>query len=179
MTTASASLSRLSSSCQSLKASCGSMSCWARKFSRLSSFGSATATTLTAGLSRFRCCAYTCAPRLPAPITATVTGSFATRSPLHCPRGYAAHEHALHEAEQQRDRHGRQHACRHHEVPIHHVLAGEAGQGQRDGKQGRVIQQRQRKQQLVPGVDERVDRKSTRLNSSHVAISYAVFCLKT
>src|SRR5690625_6750244 len=27
-------------------------------------------------------------------------------------------------------------------------------------------------------VDEIVDRKSTRLNSSHVAISYAVFCLK-
>src|SRR5690625_5595048 len=27
-------------------------------------------------------------------------------------------------------------------------------------------------------VDERRDRKSTRLNSSHVAISYAVFCLK-
>src|SRR5690625_5395940 len=26
--------------------------------------------------------------------------------------------------------------------------------------------------------DERADRKSTRLNSSHVAISYAVFCLK-
>src|SRR5439155_12127037 len=26
--------------------------------------------------------------------------------------------------------------------------------------------------------DVRVDRKSTRLNSSHVAISYAVFCLK-
>src|SRR5690625_6957208 len=26
---------------------------------------------------------------------------------------------------------------------------------------------------------ERADRKSTRLNSSHVAISYAVFCLKT
>src|SRR6266496_6658229 len=29
---------------------------------------------------------------------------------------------------------------------------------------------------LVPGRDE--DRKSTRLNSSHVEISYAVFCLK-
>src|SRR5207249_10862921 len=29
---------------------------------------------------------------------------------------------------------------------------------------------------LVPPV--RVDRKSTRLNSSHVSISYAVFCLK-
>src|SRR5690625_5478751 len=26
--------------------------------------------------------------------------------------------------------------------------------------------------------DSRIDRKSTRLNSSHVAISYAVFCLK-
>src|SRR5690625_5454391 len=27
-------------------------------------------------------------------------------------------------------------------------------------------------------VGEQIDRKSTRLNSSHVAISYAVFCLK-
>src|SRR5439155_7669758 len=30
----------------------------------------------------------------------------------------------------------------------------------------------------VTGKGVRVDRKSTRLNSSHVAISYAVFCLK-
>src|SRR5690625_6084272 len=29
-----------------------------------------------------------------------------------------------------------------------------------------------------PGGERCVDRKSTRLNSSHVAISYAVFCLK-
>src|SRR5207253_11165111 len=29
-----------------------------------------------------------------------------------------------------------------------------------------------------PGPGPRTDRKSTRLNSSHVAISYAVFCLK-
>src|SRR5699024_12556897 len=28
------------------------------------------------------------------------------------------------------------------------------------------------------GHDEQADRKSTRLNSSHVSISYAVFCLK-
>src|SRR5437870_13302628 len=28
------------------------------------------------------------------------------------------------------------------------------------------------------GTEQRKDRKSTRLNSSHVAISYAVFCLK-
>src|SRR5690606_21966884 len=32
--------------------------------------------------------------------------------------------------------------------------------------------------QLVGGPDEHRDRKSTRLNSSHVKISYAVFCLK-
>src|SRR5256885_4867749 len=32
---------------------------------------------------------------------------------------------------------------------------------------------------LSPGVDRgRTDRKSTRLNSSHLVISYAVFCLK-
>src|SRR5690349_23956709 len=31
---------------------------------------------------------------------------------------------------------------------------------------------------LVGGGDGAVDRKSTRLNSSHVEISYAVFCLK-
>src|SRR5207253_7887181 len=30
----------------------------------------------------------------------------------------------------------------------------------------------------VLGTDDKGDRKSTRLNSSHVAISYAVFCLK-
>src|SRR3712207_7473618 len=30
----------------------------------------------------------------------------------------------------------------------------------------------------VPGDDDRGDRKSTRLNSSHANISYAVFCLK-
>src|SRR5690625_3677593 len=32
--------------------------------------------------------------------------------------------------------------------------------------------------QRMYGVSETSDRKSTRLNSSHVAISYAVFCLK-
>src|SRR2546430_10023343 len=33
-------------------------------------------------------------------------------------------------------------------------------------------------QQDFPGAAESVDRKSTRLNSSHSQISYAVFCLK-
>src|SRR5439155_25263126 len=41
---------------------------------------------------------------------------------------------------------------------------------------GRQIERRQRDQ--VPQLVDRRDRKSTRLNSSHVAISYAVFCLK-
>src|SRR5262245_62791804 len=30
----------------------------------------------------------------------------------------------------------------------------------------------------IPGEGVRIDRKSTRLNSSHLGISYAVFCLK-
>src|SRR5699024_11730623 len=40
--------------------------------------------------------------------------------------------------------------------------------------------QRQLRAQLARalGQGHRVDRKSTRLNSSHVSISYAVFCLK-
>src|SRR5690625_5378808 len=33
-------------------------------------------------------------------------------------------------------------------------------------------------QPLIDNFRENLDRKSTRLNSSHVAISYAVFCLK-
>src|SRR3989442_11915557 len=33
-------------------------------------------------------------------------------------------------------------------------------------------------QLLLAPFDEQLDRKSTRLNSSHVRISYAVFCLK-
>src|SRR5690625_5846558 len=41
-----------------------------------------------------------------------------------------------------------------------------------DGIDGFTVCQEIRKQLTVP------DRKSTRLNSSHVAISYAVFCLK-
>src|SRR5437763_8646416 len=35
-----------------------------------------------------------------------------------------------------------------------------------------------RKSANVVGQDQRIDRKSTRLNSSHRCISYAVFCLK-
>src|SRR5207302_5309897 len=52
-----------------------------------------------------------------------------------------------------------------------------------------ALRERERDRHLDPGAGEqraeraeglrlRVDRKSTRLNSSHVKISYAVFCLK-
>src|SRR5690606_40289591 len=34
------------------------------------------------------------------------------------------------------------------------------------------------RQEAVDALHDRVDRKSTRLNSSHVKISYAAFCLK-
>src|SRR5207253_9394098 len=47
------------------------------------------------------------------------------------------------------------------------------------GPQGRITEQDVRGA-AAPGEGRRepLDRKSTRLNSSHVAISYAVFCLK-
>src|SRR5207249_10244891 len=45
-----------------------------------------------------------------------------------------------------------------------------------DGQLARLTNQTTRMGRLIDGVAE--DRKSTRLNSSHVSISYAVFCLK-
>src|SRR4249919_1500119 len=48
----------------------------------------------------------------------------------------------------------------------------------------RAVPRRRRRRRAAQGgapgrpADERADRKSTRLNSSHVKISYAVFCLK-
>src|SRR5947199_5785430 len=43
--------------------------------------------------------------------------------------------------------------------------------------QGRPVLQREA-DRVHPGVRGQLDRKSTRLNSSHLGISYAVFCLK-
>src|SRR5690242_21000658 len=39
-------------------------------------------------------------------------------------------------------------------------------------------QQERREAVAVNGLQQQIDRKSTRLNSSHMSISYAVFCLK-
>src|SRR5438067_5973882 len=43
---------------------------------------------------------------------------------------------------------------------------------------GEALGEALRRDGLEVVVGRRVDRKSTRLNSSHVSISYAVFCLK-
>src|SRR5438874_10105653 len=50
------------------------------------------------------------------------------------------------------------------------MLANQLG---RRGVRARIIDRH-----TGPSVETRADRKSTRLNSSHVEISYAVFCLK-
>src|SRR5690606_39612735 len=58
---------------------------------------------------------------------------------------------------------------------------GTGGRGCRPRDRGRAARLRAMPglQTRLPGVgDPRADRKSTRLNSSHVKISYAVFCLK-
>src|SRR5256885_12779088 len=55
---------------------------------------------------------------------------------------------------------------------------------ERDARRDRGAQVRQERAHPVDGVDDvgarlaEQDRKSTRLNSSHLVISYAVFCLK-
>src|SRR3712207_9083202 len=43
---------------------------------------------------------------------------------------------------------------------------------------GRALQENRARVQLLDDAHRRGDRKSTRLNSSHANISYAVFCLK-
>src|SRR2546426_6888768 len=53
--------------------------------------------------------------------------------------------------------------------------------GQANSSQGRHSGNTARRLDELPactGVGKRTDRKSTRLNSSHLVISYAVFCLK-
>src|SRR5699024_11480031 len=49
---------------------------------------------------------------------------------------------------------------------------------QRGGEQRERRHQREQPSGRPPGWDGREDRKSTRLNSSHASIAYAVFCSK-
>src|SRR5471030_3462870 len=45
-------------------------------------------------------------------------------------------------------------------------------------RSGPAVRARTRRKSIVGGGQPKLDRKSTRLNSSHLGISYAVFCLK-
>src|SRR3712207_8147420 len=77
--------------------------------------------------------------------------------------------------------HGR--AADQHGVPLRRQRAGAAaGAGRRSGRLMQLRPSIRRKVAgfllLALGVLGLVDRKSTRLNSSHANISYAVFCLK-
>src|SRR5438477_4422482 len=69
----------------------------------------------------------------------------------------------------------------HDALPIS-VLGSEGFQGQFDGLFGIGMVERNHKRSYSPvesqTFDHAKDRKSTRLNSSHMSISYAVFCLK-
>src|SRR3989442_12060716 len=67
-----------------------------------------------------------------------------------------------------------------HRIPlIQHLFEGEPTLLMKDGK---VVEKAVRDENVdlddLPVLHEEGDRKSTRLNSSHVRISYAVFCLK-
>src|SRR3989442_4352486 len=68
---------------------------------------------------------------------------------------------------------------------LHLVLERVEGRDQYDGQKTRLIATLEPLAQLEAAhlghhdvEEEEIDRKSTRLNSSHVRISYAVFCLK-
>src|SRR3712207_7139116 len=65
---------------------------------------------------------------------------------------------------------------RHRHLEDRQVQGLPAGRHRLHGRSAGVDVVRRRGRDL--GVDPRADRKSTRLNSSHANISYAVFCLK-
>src|SRR3712207_8541839 len=63
-------------------------------------------------------------------------------------------------------------------LQAHHVAPGVL-RGRRHAPAQEGLQAHGQERGLVrPVLEDRIDRKSTRLNSSHATISYAVFCLK-
>src|SRR5436190_10852565 len=61
-------------------------------------------------------------------------------------------------------------------LSLHDALPISAGRGLRPGRRAVAADPSARFDRGLPRKDQ--DRKSTRLNSSHTVISYAVFCLK-
>src|SRR5439155_5935770 len=66
----------------------------------------------------------------------------------------------------------------HDALPICILVFSKGGHGRSETGDGSAVGARYRRHPDQGGVRYLADRKSTRLNSSHVAISYAVFCLK-
>src|SRR3989442_9679051 len=87
-------------------------------------------------------------------------------------RMHAAHMYGLWELASQMTRHPEPKAIPYMwKAFVLDAMVREAGEAVPVGEERRALQL------FNPGLDGR-DRKSTRLNSSHVRISYAVFCLK-
>src|SRR5699024_11495448 len=63
-------------------------------------------------------------------------------------------------------------------VGVDHALGGHTAGLLGGGGQAALTQQLDGLGKIALGVGQSLDRKSTRLNSSHVSSSYAVFCLK-
>src|SRR5579863_4426996 len=61
---------------------------------------------------------------------------------------------------------------------LHGIKARSAARGIQTGQQAHHDREGNRTKHQPPGYKPNLDRKSTRLNSSHPSISYAVFCLK-
>src|SRR5256885_4846001 len=57
-------------------------------------------------------------------------------------------------------------------------LLGDAALRARLARRGREVAEQFRAERTGQRLERKIDRKSTRLNSSHLVISYAVFCLK-
>src|SRR5699024_12708383 len=73
---------------------------------------------------------------------------------------------------------GKRHALPHSRVMIHQPLGGYQGQASDIDIHAREILKMKDTLNQILVRHTGQDRKSTRLNSSHVSISYAVFCLK-
>src|SRR5690606_40234350 len=61
---------------------------------------------------------------------------------------------------------------------LHHIADAEGGDGAEQGEQNSQPFHAEAAFDIIHWTAGHLDRKSTRLNSSHVKISYAVFCLK-
>src|SRR5207244_13232404 len=72
----------------------------------------------------------------------------------------------------------RERFCHLPDAPVHHDAAARARRGGAHGRRRLLSHPLERPRAALQASAGDADRKSTRLNSSHQIISYAVFCLK-